>query len=220
MASVTRALTANIGYRRYFRRAGIIPFTRLHGEIYYFLTIDANFQELTDPGGHVKERESFLQAAVRELDEETLGIFNFCSERQIEHIRQNSVCYISGRTILILQPVIVDSLLDLSKLFLQRLKEEKEGRGSITHLENTHLVWISESHLRRLASGDAKVPLPTELSQLVYPFHTEKLVERVVEMALESQPRARSPMVDNYPPIFREIGHILKVAYQQYASLV
>lgn len=57
-------------------RAGVIPFTIKDNQLYFLLGIDRNTRELTDFGGGVKSTESVVDAAYRELFEESCKLFN------------------------------------------------------------------------------------------------------------------------------------------------
>ncbi len=56
-------------------RAGVIPFTIKNNHLYFLLGIDRGTRELTDFGGGVKASESMVDAAYRELLEESCKLF-------------------------------------------------------------------------------------------------------------------------------------------------
>lgn len=60
-----------------FKRIGIIPYFMKDEMPFFFLMVDANFNEITDAGGLSYRREKWARAASRETREETRGIFNY-----------------------------------------------------------------------------------------------------------------------------------------------
>jgi hypothetical protein len=57
-------------------RAGFVPYTMRKGVLYFLLARHRETGELGDLGGGVRQYEGALQAGLRELDEETHGLFN------------------------------------------------------------------------------------------------------------------------------------------------
>lgn len=62
-------------------RAGVIPFTKLDNKVYFLLAVDFKTGDLSDFGGGCKKNETLISAAVRELNEESYGIFTNVSEQ-------------------------------------------------------------------------------------------------------------------------------------------
>ena len=58
-------------YKFYAPRAGIIPYIKIDGQLYFLLGIDRQTGEYTDMGGGLKKDENIISCAVRELEEET-----------------------------------------------------------------------------------------------------------------------------------------------------
>lgn len=63
-----------------FKRVGIIPYFIHDGEIFLFLMLDSKFGELTDCGGLPKPKETWMETAIRETDEESRSFFKFKRE--------------------------------------------------------------------------------------------------------------------------------------------
>ena len=64
-----------------FKRIGIIPyFKNKDDNISLFMMLDSTYKELTDCGGIPKINESWIDAAIRETDEESRSIFSFKRE--------------------------------------------------------------------------------------------------------------------------------------------
>lgn len=58
-------------------RAGIIPYVKRNGDIYFMMGVDTKTGEYSDFGGGVKMHENALNAAMRECKEESRGIIDF-----------------------------------------------------------------------------------------------------------------------------------------------
>ena len=74
-----KSLTDKIPLNRVFKRSGVIPYTYIQEEDekvkYFCMAVDSKYGNLTDFGGGVKKYETFTGAASRELEEESLGVF-------------------------------------------------------------------------------------------------------------------------------------------------
>lgn len=59
------------------KRAGIIPFTLVNGELIFYMGVDTMTGELTDFGGSIYKdiKETAIECAIREFKEESLGVF-------------------------------------------------------------------------------------------------------------------------------------------------
>ena len=68
-------VNSNFLTNRKIDRSGIIPYTNLDGEMYFLLAEDSYTGELGDFGGGSKYKESGLDTAKREFEEESKGIF-------------------------------------------------------------------------------------------------------------------------------------------------
>lgn len=157
---VSRSNTSEIPADRRFHRAGIIPYCQ-HDEVnYFFMSVDARYRQLTDPGGTIFRGEDFISGACRELEEESLGIFDLRSEENRDKIRNNSIAYYSDDMIIIFQRVEVKSMLEICTRYKEKYhKMKKDGFRP----ENSHLIWVTENHLLYLLLGK-EVSIPTELA--------------------------------------------------------
>jgi hypothetical protein len=77
-------------------RAGVIPFTVRDHRLHFLLGIDRRTRELTDFGGGVKNTETMLDAAFRELLEESCKIFGGSVTK--EHLKESPAVANSSRT--------------------------------------------------------------------------------------------------------------------------
>jgi hypothetical protein len=133
-----KADTHVIPYEKRFERAGIIPYTKIDNKKYFCLGVDAKYGTLTDFGGGVKRIENFVLAACRELEEESLGIFNFTTPELMEKVRKNSVTVYDLNTAILFLEVKVDNLDDILTLYQYRAKTTSE------RVENSDIVWVPE----------------------------------------------------------------------------
>ena len=69
------------------RRAGVIIYTIENGTMYFGLGLDSRSHDLTDFGGGVVYKTDYnvIRGALREFEEETLGIFESLSFEDIKH---------------------------------------------------------------------------------------------------------------------------------------
>jgi hypothetical protein len=58
------------------KRAGVIPYTIINGDLWFLMGVDAKTKDLSDFGGGRENRESIIDCAYREFIEETCGIFS------------------------------------------------------------------------------------------------------------------------------------------------
>jgi len=148
-----------------FIRSGIIPYIRENNETIYFFCIDTKYNEITDPGGSVKKNENFLDASLRELEEETLGLFDFRDMK--DFIENNSIIVYNRSYCMIFQQCQVEDKLNICKTYLDRYEINKDKEP-----ENSFLIWIKEEDLKKMSMGE-KVNMPEELKNVcgieIYP---------------------------------------------------
>jgi len=132
-----KCATEKVPNPKKFLRSGVIPFTIIDDKKYFCLGIDAKYGTLTDFGGGVKRDEHFVSAACRELEEESLGIFDFRSEECMDKLIKNSVTVHDGNTAIIFINVKVDDLGAISMLYQKRCY-------GITRVENSGIIWVPE----------------------------------------------------------------------------
>lgn len=65
-------------------RSGVIIYTHFKGKTYFCLGVDSNFGDLTDFGGGMKKNETFINCGLRELEEESKGVFGEIKEEEIQ----------------------------------------------------------------------------------------------------------------------------------------
>jgi len=160
-----RVLTRNLPQNYHPTRAGVIPYTVSsdRSRIFY-LCIDANYGDLTNASGGTGTSESPIIGAVRELYEETIGIFDF--RNAIETIQNQSVSIYTPRELIIIQPVRLDTrpaqvCHHYRELYRSALDLGVDNR----HIESAYLVYISEENLLALIRGET-VSIPEDLRSL------------------------------------------------------
>ncbi len=135
-----------------FKRAGIIFYFYENKELYFIFALDANHGEMTDMGGSIELNENFIEAAIRETYEESLGIFNYMND--VEFIKNNSFSIHSDKTIILLQRINADKHKLISLFKNEHIKILYDG---IQYIENSSLFWISADDLQKLIKTNKKI---------------------------------------------------------------
>lgn len=119
-------------------RSGAILYTKFEGKTYFCLGLDAVYGELTDFAGGVKKDEDIISGGLRELKEESFGVFG---NIKYEEIKDCTGVYCINMLIMFL-PVKVDMKLT-EKIFKERMAHHKDNhyRGEV---EVSSLVWIEK----------------------------------------------------------------------------
>jgi hypothetical protein len=121
-----------------FLRSGVIPYTVIDDVRYFCMGIDFTFGTLTDFGGGVKKNENFLLAALRELYEESLGIFDFLYKQDFEKIKSHSISVYDEKMCILFVDVKVENIDATVKEFDNRFHH-------VTRSENSGICWIPEN---------------------------------------------------------------------------
>lgn len=170
--------TFEIPTKNSLSRVGIIPYCTIKEKNYYFLSIDKKYGSIIDPGGHIEKSEYFITGAIRELAEETFFIFDYTNCEKF--IKKNSLTVRNIDTACILQHFELsecespfDQMTKLCKIFREKFEKysliEKTPKFL---LENSYLIWISESDLKQIISSDSisntskRIPLPTSIRMI------------------------------------------------------
>jgi hypothetical protein len=131
-----RCLTSTLDPNKRFRRAGIIPYAVFNETRHYLMAIDSRFQELSDFGGQVKYRETFIDAVCRELFEETLGFFDYTSDESKEAVRQSSIAIHDDKeTLILFQEIQCRNPTAIIKEYQRRVSK-------LGDQENSGLLWV------------------------------------------------------------------------------
>jgi hypothetical protein len=170
------------------------------------MCIDSTFNELTDTGGVVENirNESFVKSAIRELKEETLGIFDYAGHEQF--IYDNSFCIHDRSSILIFQRISVVHPTEISLLYKYLHTNLSLTSHNKCLLENSSLVWISESNVRNLC----------------FTLNPQVFIPEDLKVCVRKQPNARGEKYAGifYPEIFSEVKEMLISAFVKYEMIV
>jgi hypothetical protein len=126
------------------RRAGVIYFTQsANNDILFLLGVDRKTRDLCDFGGGAKRRETLHEAAAREANEETCGIFgttinNIAESVVVTNVENTSVIYF----------VKLDSwwITYAKSLFIY--KQRNVARHIKHHYELASLRWVDSAQFR------------------------------------------------------------------------
>jgi len=123
-------------------RAGVIPFTTINGKVYFLLAVDFKTGDLSDFGGGCKKNESLISAAVRELNEESYGIFRNVSEQ----VLYNSFAIVNHKRNIAVFFMYIDSE------WLTKAKEEYliAILKNSDKFETKDIKWVSEDDFKNL----------------------------------------------------------------------
>ena len=161
-----------MNYGDIFGRVSVIPYCLINDEIYYCLFVDSNSNEITDGGGNIEEGEDFIDGAFREIREESNGLINFDNipKNKILKSAIDCICIIEDQTkkiynnqiIMFIQKTYDLQYINQMEKDYRLIFEEKsknyilEGRtGTTSSLENSYMLWISESKLYNLVNFDS-----------------------------------------------------------------
>lgn len=179
--------TTNIALSKKFKRAGVIPYTYINSKYsyiddegkeiteikkdkYYCMAIDSEYGNLTDFGGGVKKYETFTTAAVRELQEESLGIFNFSSES----LYNCSEAIYDNTMIILLINVKISENQNMGHLD-SVIQEYYKRYSNITSSETRGMFWIHESSFYDLIKSGKSINYPN--LGITYPSVYKKVAD-------------------------------------------
>lgn len=123
-------------------RSGAIIYTYYNGNLYFCLGIDTQSGNITDFGGGVKKGETIVEGGLRELYEESLGVFGDITP---EDVNENLIIHCFNMAIMFI-PREVDPT-TINKLFSRRIKQldpEPEVCG---------IVWLTMDQLLESIHG-------------------------------------------------------------------
>jgi hypothetical protein len=127
-------------------RCGALPYAVRNGDLYYCLSRDKATEELGDLGGGVKRPECALEAGVRELNEESRGIFSHIYGSAND--MSNKIAILDGLNMaMIFVPLESRWIEDAQPAFIgiRPLKKKSD--------EVSELVWVNENTFLGLING-------------------------------------------------------------------
>lgn len=201
-----RSICDNVGM---FRRAGIIPYIKIGGIPHYFFMVDSKYGQLTDPGGRVNSEELWIDAAIREMAEETRGIFDYREQR--EDVIDSGIAVWSAEkgTILVFLKIHNEDPYGLCTRYRVDFVEGVKRGESRQRLENSMMMCISHSDLQALAS------FPNRPG--------EEDFERIYDESLQPMPLIMSLLVSmshgrpiqTYPHIYAPVRSAVRKCHQK-----
>lgn len=125
-------------------RSGAILYTQEKGETYFCLGVDTESGNLTDFGGGVKRGETIIEGGLRELEEESQGVFG---KMGIEGVKDETVFHSYNMAIMFIK-VNVDREKILES-FKTKIRENPSP-------EVCDILWMSKSDLLESIHGRGK----------------------------------------------------------------
>jgi hypothetical protein len=119
-------------------RSGAIIYTHHLGKTYFCMGIDSCYGDLTDFAGGVKKGESILTGGLRELHEESLGIFGELGEKDIAE----NLSFYSNNMVIMFIRLAVD--IEKTKNDFSNLVKEKEDGHFANKLEVSNICWLDK----------------------------------------------------------------------------
>lgn len=120
-------------------RSGAIIYTHHLGETYFCMGVDSCYGDLTDFAGGVKSGETIIRGGLRELHEESLGIFGELNEN---NIGQNLAFYSNNMVIMFIRLQIN---IEKSKRDFNNKIKERESETFANKLEVSNIYWLKKS---------------------------------------------------------------------------
>lgn len=125
-------------------RSGAIIYTRYNNVTYFCLGIDTDSGNLTDFGGGVKKGETIVEGGLRELEEESQGVFGKISPEDIE----NAVVFHSYNMAIMFIPLEVNPR-EITKVFMNRIRKEEDH-------EVCDITWLNTEEFLESIHGRGK----------------------------------------------------------------
>ena len=123
-------------------RCGVIVYTHYKGKTYFCLGVDSSFGDLTDFGGGMKKNENVIECGLRELEEESQGIFGKIEE---EEVKNDLGFYCKNMMIMFIHRKV--DIVKIKEDFLNKIKENEE----VSNIE-----WIETKDFIDIISGRGK----------------------------------------------------------------
>lgn len=179
---------------------------------WFAFAVDDKFKELTDCGGFKERNEKIEDAAIRELYEESAGLFDFRSV-QWRYVISNLTPVIISEGICIFFPQIKTPCyygfpFDLPHDFLNNKicihangVENVTNKRKMSKLENYTMYWISLNEVVDLIQCKTKKRKPKETTSPYHNFHYSKINGRLVPEHVSSEQK--------HPVIYEKIRNLL-----------
>lgn len=152
-------------------RSGAIIYTHYENKTYFCMGVDSLYGDLTDFAGGVKKNENVLEGGLRELEEESLGIFGKLTKNDI---MDNLVFYSSNMMIMF---IYLD--LDIGKSrkdFSNRLKEMR-AKEYYKLAEVSNIVWLEKSDFIDCINGKGEKRMYSRVKKIL-----SKVTETILKL--------------------------------------
>jgi hypothetical protein len=114
-------------------RSGVIVYTIYNNKFYFGLGVAHDSGDITDFGGGIKKKDySLIDGTLRELTEESLGVFGKFTHEEI----QNCVCIYNKNTMILFIPVQIDKN-KITNIFRERVK-------NVNNPEVDSIFWVTK----------------------------------------------------------------------------
>ena len=128
-------------------RSGAIIYTHFQGKTYFALGQDSVYGDLTDFSGGKKQGESIIEGGLRELEEESLGVFNkIC----VSDVKDCMGFYTNNMLIMFIHLDV--NMQRVVQEFDKRLGEKSENEN----LEVNQIVWVEKSDFLNIIDGKGR----------------------------------------------------------------
>ena len=128
-------------------RSGAIIYTHFQGKTYFALGQDSVYGDLTDFSGGKKQNESIIEGGLRELEEESLGVFGKIG---VSDVKDCMGFYTNNMLIMFIH----------LEVNMQRIVEEFDRRlgerEGTENLEVNQIVWLEKSDFLNSIEGKGK----------------------------------------------------------------
>jgi len=129
-------------------RSGIIVYTHYKGKTYFCLGNDSIYGDLTDFGGGVKKEENVIEGGLRELKEESQGVFG---ELKYENIKNSIAFYTTNMIIMFIKLNV--NMKEVKNNFLYKLREKYGPDPKPEMMEVSNIFWIDTEDLLKSIEG-------------------------------------------------------------------
>lgn len=183
--------TKNLPLETNFDRSGLVPYFVDKGEIYFIFALDTKYGEMTDMGGGIEDNEDFVDTAIRELYEESLGIFDFQNDKKF--VIENSICVYNSRMTIIFQEIKNFDYKTVLTQYRNLYRDFVYKGNSANLIENSLLLWISSKNVKNLLKTnntlhETKIPKYV-LTDIQLPDCLSKTVTNVLYRNIKSYPK-------------------------------
>jgi hypothetical protein len=128
-------------------RSGAIIYTHFQGKTYFALGQDSVYKDLTDFSGGKKQGESIIEGGLRELEEESLGVFNkIC----VSDVKDCMAFHTNNMLIMFIHLEV--NMRRIVEEFDRRLGEKSENEN----LEVNQIVWLEKSDFLNSIEGKGR----------------------------------------------------------------